>query len=55
MMEFVFLHTLLSTLTFMLEFVLLYQINTQIKTFFDQEMLGSDSIKDVDFEMFDGK
>ena len=38
---FFFLHTLSSTITFRLEFVLFYQIYAQITTFSDQEIFGS--------------
>ena len=40
-MDFIFLHTLPSTIAFRLEYVLFYQFYAKISTFFDQEQFGT--------------
>ena len=51
---FYFLHTLLSTIAFRLEYVLFYQFYAKITTCFDQEKFGTTPLLYVDVEMFGG-
>ena len=49
---FFFLHTLPSTITFRLEYVLFYQIYAEITIFFNQEMFDSVPVYDIEVKMF---
>ena len=51
---FFFLHTLLSTIAFRLEYVLFYQFYAKITAFFDQEKFGTVPLLYVDVETFGG-
>ena len=51
---FFFLQTLPSTIAFKLEYVLFYQFDAKITTFFDQEKFGTARLLYVDVETFDG-
>ena len=53
-MDYFFVHTLLSTIAFRLEYVLFYQFYTNITTFFDQEKFGTAPLLYVDIETFGG-
>ena len=53
-MDFFFFHTVSSTIAFRLEYVLFYQFNAKITTFFDQEKFGTAPLLYVDVETFGG-
>ena len=53
--RFFFLHTLLSTIAFRLEYVVFYQFYVTITTFLDQEMFRLAPLLYVDDERFGGK
>ena len=53
-MNFFFLHTFPSTITYRLEYVLFYQFYAKITTFFDQEKFSTAPLLYDDIETFGG-
>ena len=51
-MDYLFLHTLPSTIAFRHEYVLFYRVYAKITTFFNQEKFGTATLLYVDVEMF---